>query len=47
MCYTLQIFHIFVTVKLYGCGYMQAATEIVNPANILGEDAMLAEKWMR
>ena len=24
---------------------MQAATEIVNPANILGEDAMLAEKW--
>ena len=24
---------------------MQAATEIVNPANILGEDAMFAEKW--
>ena len=24
---------------------MQAATGIVNPANILGEDAMLVEKW--
>ena len=24
---------------------MQAATEIVNPANILAEDAMFAEKW--